>query len=102
MPLRDPCRFVMDLWARGFPGASWNSVGLSPVSVVSRCIRARSRNTLSVVRANRVVLGTDQVNLVDASAAQGAWHTDKAEVTPPGLSLPGPSVAGHCCPTLAA
>jgi hypothetical protein len=62
-PLRDPSRFVMDLWARSFPGCSWNSVGLSPVSVVSRCIRARSRSTLSVVRANRDMLDPDQAKL---------------------------------------
>ena len=63
-PLRGSSRFVMDLWARSFPGWwAWNSVGLSPVSVVSRCIRARSRNTLSVVRANRIMLGPDQAEL---------------------------------------
>ena len=62
-PLRDPSRFVIDLWARSFPGLAWNSVGLSPVSVVSRCIRARSRATLSVVRANRIVLDPDQAEL---------------------------------------
>jgi hypothetical protein len=38
-------------------------VGLSPVSVVSRCIRARSRTTLSVVRANRIMLDPDQAEL---------------------------------------
>ena len=59
-PLHSSSRFVMDLWARSFPGCSWNSVGLSPVSVVSRCIRARSRSTLSVVRANRDMLDPDQ------------------------------------------
>ena len=48
---------------RSFPELAWNSVGLSPVSVVSRCIRARSRNTLSVVRANRIVLDPDQAEL---------------------------------------
>src|SRR6267154_2603786 len=63
VPLRGPSRFVMDLWARSFPGLSWNSVGLSPVSVVSRCIRARSRNTLSVVRAHRIMLDPDQAEL---------------------------------------
>ena len=62
-PLRDPSRFVIDLWARSFPGLAWNSVGLSPVSVVSRCIRARSRSTLSVVRANRTMLDPDQAEL---------------------------------------
>ena len=62
-PLRDPSRFVIDLWARSFPGLAWNSVGLSPVSVVSRCIRVRSRDTLSVVRANRIVLDPDQAEL---------------------------------------
>jgi len=62
-PLRDPSRFVLDLWARSFPGLAWNSVGLSPVSVVSRCIRARSRATLSVVRANRNELDPDQAEL---------------------------------------
>ena len=62
VPLRDPSRFVMDLWARSFPGV-WNSVGLSPVSVVNRCIWVRPRATLSDVRANRVMLGTDQAEL---------------------------------------
>ncbi len=62
-PLRGSSRFVMDLWARSFPGWAWNSVGLSPVSVVSRCIRARSRTTLSVVRANRIMLDPDQAEL---------------------------------------
>jgi len=48
VPLRDSSRFVMDLWARSFPGLAWNSVGLSPVSVVSRCTQARPPVTLSV------------------------------------------------------
>src|SRR5579862_1032132 len=46
-----------------FSRLSWNSVGLSPVSVVSRCIRARPRSTLSVVRANRDMLDPDQAML---------------------------------------
>ena len=90
VPLRGPCRFVRDLWARSFPGRSWNSVGLSPVSVVNRCIRARSRNTLSVVRANRDVLGTDQARLGRCFSGSGSLAPRQGRSDPSWIVLAWP------------
>ena len=67
-------------------------MGLSPVSVVSRCIQARPRATPSVVRATRDMLGTDPARLrwANASAGSGAWHPDWAESGPSRIGLAWP------------
>ena len=50
VPPREQSRFVMDLWACVIQAEAWNGVGLSPVSVVSRCEQVRSPYTSWVRR----------------------------------------------------
>jgi hypothetical protein len=45
MPPRPSGRFVVDLWACCIPAGARNGVGLSPVSVVSRCEQATPPHT---------------------------------------------------------
>ena len=47
-PPRSQSRFAVDLWAWSIRSELRNGVGLSPVSVVSRCTQARPPITLSV------------------------------------------------------
>ena len=101
VPPREPCRFVIDLWARSYPGLSLERRGTFTGQCGDRCNEARPRSTLSADRANRNALGADQASqrLADASAGSGAWHSDKAEKWPlparPCLAPPSPVIAGR-------
>ena len=90
-------------YGSGLPGLRRDGVGLSPVSVVSRCTQARppvAWSVRSVEPSHGAARGRGRFLFREASAGLGAWPTDPAETRPlPSYSClapPSPSIAGRC------
>lgn len=98
-----PSLFVVDLWAWVVRGRPRNGVGLSPVNAVGHCEQATSPITPSVRRGYPHSPPRERSQIAQCFHRLGSLApTRSRNVTPPVLSLPGPSVTARCRPALAA
>ena len=90
-PPRSQGRFVVDLWAWSIRSELRNGVGLSPVSVISRCEQVTPPNTLRAGRNNRNASSGRRLAWMEgrpnASARLGAWHTPPGPKRDPSRSV---------------
>jgi hypothetical protein len=98
-----PGLFVVDLWAWVVRSEPRNGVGLSPVNAAGHCEQATPPVTPSVRRRQPHSPPRERSEIAPCFRRLGSLApTRSRNVTPPVLSLPGPSVTARCRAALAA